>query len=431
MKLARKALTLVPMATLVACTGTSPTPPPVSSGSRIGSESGITRSADSLTLPDGDLVIVGSTSGSIAPEGRQGSVDALVVRAANDGTLRWARQLGGPGAPIGLVVKAWSVALGSANDILVAGLVNGRPSFEGRELVATFSGFVASFAREDGDLRWLSLLADASGPTEMMGVSVLSDGTVLASGYTATTSLHGSSTLGAGDVVLAWFTPDGARLSVKRFGGTDEEYPTAFVVRDDRIYFARRAVDASLGQVLSLELVALDSDGEWRESVLLEDPASTEIASLAVHPDGVCSAMLFRTYTEAAGAGADYGLRCFDDALEVLGEARHGEPGVGATPADVACDDAGGCALVGTLTNGGLSGEPLGIGAAAFVARYSRAHELESAVQYGPDEIGDEHFARGTSISYGPEGGSVIGDVSGTLFGEPMGSVDTFISRLD
>lgn len=393
---------------------------------RLGDEGAITRAASLEALDDGDVVVVGNTNWDLDPEGRRGAIDALVARVALDGTLVWARQLGQAAAPISLVVKAWDVALHPNGDVIVAGLVNGRPSFEGEPLVSTFTGFVASFDADTGERGFLTLMADASGGTELMGVEVLPNGEIVVAGYTSTSTLGGAPALGLGDTVLAWIADDGAIIRVRRYGSTEEEYPSAFGRSGDTLFVATNRVSGDLGQVLGVELLGIDDDGDVVARRVLDDPARTLVTSLASHPDGICAAFALRTFDPTAGSGADHALGCYDRALEPLGFARGGTPGGFAGASGVACDATGACTLTGTA-DVLFDGEPIGDTRRAFAVELTPDFAIARARVFGTDDLEESAYTRGTAIVHGVSGFTIAGDVSGSLFGERAGYTDVYV----
>ncbi len=277
---------------------------------RVGGVDANTRASAVLALDDGGALVVMSSNGAVV-DAPVGFIDTIVYRLARDGGVVWAAQLG----DVGLFVKGWDVALGPSGDVLVTGLVNGRGTLAGQTLVATYSGFVASFDFAEGTRRWLTLLTDASGDVELMGVEVTPAGDVVVAGYSGAPTLHGQPSLGDGDIVLAWLTPEGAITRVRRYGDANEEHPTAFVRSGANLFITRKVVSPNLGQVLALELLALDAEGEVTATRPFAMPAMNEIAALAAHPGGVCAGLWHRTFTEETGSGIDWGISCHDAAL--------------------------------------------------------------------------------------------------------------------
>ena len=80
--------------------------------------------------------------------------------------------------------------------------------------------------------------------------------------------------------MLAWLTPEGAITRVRRYGDANEEHPTAFVRSGANLFITRKVVSPNLGQVLALELLTLDADGEVTATLAFTMPAMNEIAAL-------------------------------------------------------------------------------------------------------------------------------------------------------
>lgn len=100
--------------------------------------------------PDGEWIVVGEVGGDVdygglTVTGRGGS-DALVLRVGKNGTVRWARHLGGPGAD-----SASAVAVGADGTIHVAGCFTGQGDFGDHSLVAATLSTDAFVVAMDGE----------------------------------------------------------------------------------------------------------------------------------------------------------------------------------------------------------------------------------------------------------------------------------------
>ena len=392
---------------------------------RVGGVDANTRASAVLALDDGGALVVMSSNGAVV-DAPVGFIDTIVYRLARDGGLVWSAQLG----DVGLFVKGWDVALGPSGDVLVTGLVNGRGTLAGQTLVATYSGFVASFDFAEGTRRWVTLLTDASGDVELMGVEVTPAGDVVVAGYSGAPTLHGQPSLGDGDIVLAWLTPEGAITRVRRYGDANEEHPTAFVRSGANLFITRKVVSPNLGQVLALELLALDAEGEVTATRPFAMPAMNEIAALAAHPGGVCAGLWHRTFTEETGSGIDWGISCHDAALDVIGAARGGAPGARASVQGLACDEAGACTLVGGVDTA-FEGEAIDATGHGFLVALTPAFARSSAMHFGPSTLDETDFARATAVSVSARGTFVVGDVSGALITDDIGRSDAFVATHD
>jgi hypothetical protein len=396
---------------------------------RLGAADAVTRPAQLVAGPAGDLFVVGSTNGALDPQGRRGALDGLLARIAPDGSLAWVRQLGDLGLAPGIIVKAWDAALTSAGDLVVVGLINGRPAFHGRPLTSTYSGFVAAFDAQ-GSMRWLELLSGPDGSSEAMGVEVLADDRIVVAGYTTSSSLRGAVGLGAGDVFMTWLTAQGELLQARRYGSENEEYPAALVRSGDDLYLAYKVAPV-LAPASQLALIRLDGAGEVLASVSLEDPARTEVAGLAAIERGVCAGLQHKTYAQDTGGGADYGLRCYDSMLRELRAVRGGTAGAHAMVQTVACEPGGECVLAGNV-DARFKHEELGRAVDGFVVAFD-AHGAEVDARRLHSEAGTERdsFTRVTT-AVSSQGRIVLaGESNGELAGASVGTLDGFVLSLE
>ncbi|WP_257451881.1 hypothetical protein [Archangium lipolyticum] len=395
----------------------------------LGAPQASTRACGAVSTDSGTLFVVGTTNGALEDGGPRGSVDTFVARVEPDGRLAWVKQLGGPGVPFGLVVRSCAVALSPAGDVLVTGTVNGRPSFQGRTLPATFTAFAAALTSDDGRQRWLRLLGDPSGPTEAMGLGFTPQGELVVSGYTRTTSLEGAASLGEGDLFLAWLSAEGELRQVRRYGGPEEEYPSAFAVGPSALFVARKAVSSAVGKGIGLELMRVGFDGTVQRHLTLPDPVRWDIPSLSPVGDGVCAAFQILTQSAEAGAGSDYGLSCFDPELVERHATRGHQPGVSTRPQVLQCEPTGACVLAG-MTSGPLDGEPATDANQAFAVRFGPQGGRVWTRLFGSAD--SETFTKLTALAKAPgQGLWGVGESTGTLFGSRVGAGDSFIVRIE
>jgi len=186
-------------------------------------------------LPDGGVVLTGCIDGA-ATFGRgeagettlvsAGRGDAFVAKFNPDGTLAWARRIGGPGWDYGL-----GVAVAEDGGVFVTGHVQGPATFEsvdgGGEVVSGPGGvdvFVARYGA-GGALRWVSLAGGELSGELGYAVAALPDG-----GCAAVGEIMGTATFGHGAVVseadsgsrdgfIARYTAGGAVAWVRRLSG--------------------------------------------------------------------------------------------------------------------------------------------------------------------------------------------------------------------
>lgn len=393
---------------------------------RLGVEGATVRPTALVALPDGGFVVVGSTNDDLGGAATKGVIDAMIVRLAPDGSVVWNATLG----DAGLFVRAWDVALVDDSRIVIAGLVNGRGSIEGHPLVATYSGFVASYDLATGNRGFLSLVTDASGSVEPMGIEALGGGAFAIAGYTNATTLAGQPSLGQGDAFVARFDAAGALVRLRRIGTSAEEYPMAFTRHGDRLYLARKEIDLATATASAVELLALDADDSVVGSFPFAEPRTLEIAGLADHPDGICAGLQHRSYDPGSGSTIQYGVHCFSSTLDERGSVRGGSLGGRAYTAGIACADDGSCALVGSV-DGRFEDEPLDESREAFVATFSPDLVEIWAARRGVATSGELFYVNGTAIAAGANGFRIAGYSSGEFLGPPIGRADGFVIGLE
>lgn len=231
----------------------------------------LTFACGGTTLDDGTVFVVGTTNGGLEGASAKGQRDTFLARYAPDGTRAWVRQLGGPAPFPGFFVSSCSVRADAAGNTFLAGTTNGLGTLEGQQPANLYGAFVARFDAL-GQLVWLELLGDASGPTEVMSLELLPEGRLAVAGYTRTSTLGGTSSLGAGDVFLAFYSSLGALESVRRIGGAGEDVPSAFDLAGDSLVLATRVLNGAAGSVASQSIRVLDLTGAELRSSALSDP---------------------------------------------------------------------------------------------------------------------------------------------------------------
>lgn len=391
----------------------------------------LTRLTQLLAAPSGEVFLAGWTQGAIAPSGLYGATDALIAKINADRTLAWVRQVGqSGGAFTGIEVKAWDAALTREGDIVIAGLVNGRGTFRGQTLTATFTAYVAKLSSE-GDEVWLRLLGGTDGATEIMGVEVLGDDSIVVAGSSSASLLVDQPGLGGEDVFLAWYTTAGEFVRVRRYGDTGEQYPTAFSHADSSLFFVNQQVSQQNGASTGIDLVRTDSVGNIERTLPFDSPERTLVAGLAKSNDGICAAVSVRTNSSDAGPGADIDLRCYSRDLVQLSSTRRGVPGATALAATVTCSTTDTCAL-GGLVASSFEGEVVEANNDAFAATFGPNRTLIASRHFGPRPVSETTHAHVSAAVYAADGALFVGgEVGGALFTPQVGPVDLFVSALN
>jgi len=398
---------------------------------QLGAEDAGTLLTQLVTAPTGEVYALAWTHGSIDPAGPYGAIDALIVKFNADGSRAWARQFGEMGtvAP-GIAVKAWDAALTPDGELVLTGLVNGLGQFRGQALAVAYNAFVAAFSAASGEELWARVLGGADGATEAMGVEILPDGEIVIAGATSASVLVDQPSLGNLDVFLAWLSRKGEVLRARRYGGSDEEYPTAFCSREGSLFFARKAGSQSTGSTTALELTRVDATGAMLHRAALPAPERTDLVALTPTDTGVCAALAHATYSDTGGSGSDWGVNCYAPDWTLLGSIRQGTPGAQAMPQAIACTTEGACAIAGYAI-GAFESDPIPTLSEVFVVTLDARLVQSGSTHFAARGPAEETNVRATAIARAAQGTLVVGGhVKGNLFAELQGKTDLFVTTL-
>jgi len=215
--------------------------------------------------PDGGLIAAGTTFSKDGDfPSSHGGDDALLARFTPDGTLQWAKTMGGTDDD-----GFFSVAVAPDGSLIAAGGTASRdgdfPASHGID-----DALLAWFA-PDGTLQW----AKTMGGTDFdhfNSVAIAPDGSLIAAGGTASMDGDFPASHGSNDGLLARFTPDGTLQWAKTMGGTDYDgFASVAVAPDASLIAAGTAASmdgdfpASHGDLDGL-LANFDPDGTLRRS---------------------------------------------------------------------------------------------------------------------------------------------------------------------
>jgi chitodextrinase len=184
---------------------------------------------------NGNVAVAGFYMGRIEMGGgviltSAGSADVFVAKlSGTSGAHIWSRGVGGTGTD-----RAYDVAVDGSGNVAMTGFFTGSVDFGGGPLSAGVNDiFVAVYGAADGSHRWSKRLGGSVGDE---GFSVSTDGTgnVVVAGYFQNTADFGGGPLtsaGVYDVFVAKYSPNGAHLWSKRFGGASSD--NAYAVSAD------------------------------------------------------------------------------------------------------------------------------------------------------------------------------------------------------
>jgi hypothetical protein len=164
---------------------------------------------------DGNVLIAGHTFGDLA-DASGGSADAFVAKYSAAGELLWSEQLGAAGYD-----AADAVSVDESGNVYVAGQLGGT-RVGGPGVIIPGEPFVAKLS-PDGELLWEQRLADAA-VGAVTSVSTDVDGQVFAAGYT-TGAVQGDNQ-GLYDTFVVGLSSAGERLGALQLGVAEKDQAT-------------------------------------------------------------------------------------------------------------------------------------------------------------------------------------------------------------
>ncbi|MBI1239827.1 MAG: hypothetical protein GC199_10860 [Alphaproteobacteria bacterium] len=195
-------------------------------GSRtiFGSETATTAAKASATDAQGNLFVLGTSSGDIDGDVVKGTQDVVLRKYDSAGALLWSQVLGAADSADGL-----GLAVGSDGSVVIAGRTSSKLSTIA--VGGKGDSFVAKFSSSGQELftRQLAPVVE-DGATS---VSVASDGSIYLSGYTkarlAGVAAHG----GGSDGYVTKLDSNGALVFNRQFGGSGDERASSIAIADD------------------------------------------------------------------------------------------------------------------------------------------------------------------------------------------------------
>jgi hypothetical protein len=188
-------------------------------------DSGTSTAKATAVDADGNVYVVGNSTGSFSSEKNQGSQDVFLSKYDSSGNLQWTKLLGAANT-----ASAYGVAVDpSSGGVVVAGSVTGdlKPSAIG----SGTDSFVAKYDSE-GNQSWLRQVAPSSND-QANTVAVDDDGNVYLGGQVNSSIGAGQTSAGGKDAYITKLNTKGALLYHRQFGtaGTDSTARTA--IADD------------------------------------------------------------------------------------------------------------------------------------------------------------------------------------------------------
>jgi hypothetical protein len=179
----------------------------------------------------GDVVVTGYNLGAFEGQQARGKEDIFVVRlAGSTGAKLWSQRFGGATTD-----QAFSVAVDSADDIVVTGVFQGSVDFGSGALSATGQDIFLLELTGAGAFRWVKHFGGTFDYVNSgLAVATDSDANVVVSGQFKGTADFGTGPLasanGSADAFVAKYTAAGSPLWAKRFGSNGTEYVNALAI---------------------------------------------------------------------------------------------------------------------------------------------------------------------------------------------------------
>ncbi|AQP48753.1 hypothetical protein BW730_15830 [Tessaracoccus aquimaris] len=191
----------------------------------------------------GGIYLAGYTSGRVGDQPSAGDKDIVAARVSRTGQVLWVDQFGGAGED-----KAMTAATGPDGSLVLGGIAtDGLPDAPGK---GSGDGWVAGYG-PDGVRGWIAPVATEVNE-QVSGVTVLSDGQVLAIGHTKGTL--GEANLGDNDIFVASIAPNprarAAALTpawVTQLGTSTDDRGAAIVATPDGGAYALAATYGAMG----------------------------------------------------------------------------------------------------------------------------------------------------------------------------------------
>jgi hypothetical protein len=372
------------------------------------------------TDPSGNVVLAGSTQGSLGGAASAGGADLFVAKLDPTGATLWIRQLG-----TSVLDEAYAVATDAAGNVLVAGVTNG--GLDGNASLGSQDAVLLKFD-PTGTKLWSRQFGTAD-PDYALGVASDADGNAFVAGVR-----RGALGQSGDDGFLAKLDANGAPLWTVQIRTPSEDWARAVATDGAGNAFVCGYTTGSLdGNPAAgghdLFVASYDGSGAHRWTVQLGTNTSDLGYAVATDTFGSVFAGGY-TYGAFDGnpvvGGSDVFLVKVDSAGTPQWSAHLGNSG--ADYAQGVATDADGAVYVGGYTFGSLDGNAHAGGQDAFVAKFDGAGAKAWTRQLGTPGL-DEAWGVATDAA-----GHVFvaGQTAGGLDGiPPAGGWDAFVTSYD
>jgi hypothetical protein len=177
------------------------------------------------TDADGNVYVVGNSTGSFGPAINQASEDVFLTKYDSAGNVQWTRLLGSAGAASG-----YSLAVDPVSGaVVIAGSVAG--SLAPNAIGGGTDSFVAKYD-SDGEQAWVRQIAPGSND-RANGVSIDSSGNIYVGGQVGGVIASGQTSAGGTDAYMTKLTSQGTLVYHRQFGTAAEDSAKHTAVASD------------------------------------------------------------------------------------------------------------------------------------------------------------------------------------------------------
>lgn len=191
---------------------------------QIAPDSGTAEAKASVVDANGNIYVVGNTTGSFANQITQGSQDVFLTKYDSAGKVLWQRLLGSQDEAAG-----FSLALDPTGGVVVAGTTTGM--LTGDSVGGGKDSFVAKFAG-DGTQKWLHQV-DPLANDQAYAVSVDASGNVYYAGQVSGTIAAGQTSSGMDDAYVGKLDATGKTVYRQQFGTSGNDQVSQMATTSD------------------------------------------------------------------------------------------------------------------------------------------------------------------------------------------------------
>ena len=176
----------------------------------LGTFGGFVWGEDVAVDTSGNVFVTGYTSRGLNGNTQTGILDVFVAKYAANGTLQWARQLGGPGSS----TRGQGLATDASGNVFATGYTNG--GIDGNTLIGLNDTFLIQYDVA-GTKAYTTTLGIAGANIQALAAVTDGTGAVYLSGY-ADAGMDGNALTGTADLFLSKYDTGGTRLFTRQLG---------------------------------------------------------------------------------------------------------------------------------------------------------------------------------------------------------------------